>query len=164
MPELKSLTELIEEYANELEDVSFELDKVALLKTLALIESSYGKNNKPKFESAYYIGGKLYKNSPTLRKQIAVYGRDAACSWSSFQIMYINAYDTGYRGLPKNLRSDEIAIPYIIKFINVRIIRLKPRKIEDIFDAYNSGSFKDSYVPVTYIRKAMSAYKYYLGH
>lgn len=154
------LDELIKKYCERLSDISFNYDKEILLKTIATKESSYGKNNKPRFEKAYYIGGSLYKNfNNTYRSLIEEYKKDAACSWSSFQIMFMNAYDMGYKGKPSDLSNDEIAIPFVIDYINKRILKRNPKKLEDIFDAYNSGSFSDRVVPQSYISGSMNVYK-----
>lgn len=138
-------------------------DPTALLRTIAMLESSYGYNNVPRFEPAYYVGGFLYQRSEELRKLVAKYNKAASCSYSSFQIMYSTACELGYVGIPTNL-TDNVAIEYCVKYINNRIIKYGPDDIGDFFDAYNSGNFKDNIIPAKYIQNGMEWYKYFVEH
>lgn len=160
--EKRKLTDLINEFYFDLLDCDIEYDKKALLQAIAQVESSYGVNNIPRFEPSYYIDGYYYKVSTEVQNYVSKYGKHASCSYSSFQIMFPTACELGYTGTPQDLGKDEIAIQWVIKFINNRILRKKPQGLEDIFDAYNSGNFKDKYIPERYIKKATRWYDHYV--
>lgn len=162
MDSSKELKELIKNTNLRLNQISLNINSKALLCALAQNESSFGKNNNPRFESVYYVGGRYYKNNADLRNAIRTFGKDAACSWSSWQIMYFCAYEFGFNERPSELQNDEIALPYIIKFINNRILKKNPQNLENIFDAYNSGNFKDNIIPKKYIQDGIKWYNFYL--
>jgi hypothetical protein len=160
---MKKLKDLINvNYPKLLECKNFIYDKKALLCALAQVESSFGRHNVPRFESHYYRGGHYYRKSQEIRDMVSLYDKDASCSYSSFQIMFPTARELGYRGVPTDLNKDNVAIYWVIKFINIRIMKKEPRKLEDIFDAYNSGNFKDDIIPVDYIKKAVGWYNFYV--
>ena len=137
------------------------LNRIALLQALAVKESTYGHNNNPRHEPAYYIGGKYFK-VPHVRTLYEKFGKNASCSWGPFQIIFVTAYELGYRGTPKMLESPNLNIQWAIIYINKRIMKFHPTSVEQIFDAYNSGSFKDSFVPKEYINEAMEYYNYFV--
>jgi len=151
---------LIEEYAPHLRNLKrINVDPEILLKAIACVESNYGKNTKPLFEKSYYKGGYYYKKSKQVRDLVKRFGRAAAKSYSSWQILFVVAWELGFRGTPEELDNDEIAIIYVIKFLNNRVLKYNPKSIDDIFDGYNSGTYKDDVVPHGYINKAKAAYK-----
>lgn len=162
---MKSLEQIIIENADKLEvsKLTFEIDSVALLKAIAMRESTYSSNNKPRFEAAFFKGGYYYKHSENLQNKVNLYGQLASCSYSSFQIMYITANELGFNGKPNELNNDEIAIEYVIKLINKRIINKNPKDIRDIFDAYNSGNFKDKNIPFDYIKYCLNWYNRFIS-
>ena len=162
---MKSLEQIIKEYANNLNTKflsNIKIDPVALLKAIAMRESTYGINKNPRFEKSYYKGGSIYKNSKNLQEKVELYGQAASCSYSSFQIMYITANEMGFKGKPEDLNDDTIAIEYVIKMINKRILVKKPSSIRDIFDAYNSGNFKDKNIPFDYIKYCLNWYNRFI--
>lgn len=65
--------------------------------------------------------------------------------------MFVTAVELGFNGSPLDLWKDEIAIKWVIKLINERIIGRGAKTLEEIADAYNSGNFRDSIVPEKYI-------------
>lgn len=131
------------------------MDGEICLKALATVESSYGIYNIPRHEKAYDLGG-IYSKSykPLLIK----YGAMAACSWSSFQIMYPVAYELGFQGDPIELQNDELAIMWVMEYIRKRILDKGCSRLQDFADAYNSGTFRDKLIPEDYITKFMKAY------
>lgn len=153
---LNNSSKLYELYDENPKDVF--LNFTHLLQAIAMQESTYGQNNNPRFEPAYAPGG-LYYKATHVKNLYEKYGRDAACSWSSFQIMFITAFELGYREKPSDLKHDSIAIHWIIKYIEKRIFRFDPDKLEQIFDAYNSGSFRDKNIPKEYITNCLRYYE-----
>lgn len=146
------LDKICEVHGNYLQKYAPWCDCEVLLKTIATIESSYGKFKK-RYEKAYDFGGR-YENKYLLEK----YGKEAACSLSSFQIMFTTAVEMGFKGSPYELNYDEIAIYYVIEFIQRRILDKGANTLQQVFDAFNSGNFKDKNVPQEYIDKSINVY------
>ena len=129
-------------------------EPVALLATLAEIESAFGLLALPKHEPAFDYGGKFCNHELWLR-----WGAWSACSYSSFQIMFVTAHELGFTGSPVHLCDDETAIHWVLEYIRKRIIDRGCTSIEQFADAYNSGSFKDSFVPTEYVQKFVAIYE-----
>lgn len=136
------------------------VDPQVFLGAFSLNESSGGKNNRPKHESAYDVGGRYCKG--TQLNLVNQYGEAAACSYSSFQLMFICFYEMGFSPTPLQAGNDEYALPAIIKFFNMRIFRERAKGIPNFLgmagDAYNSGNYKDRNVPADYIKKLIKNY------
>lgn len=139
------------------------VDGVALLRAIAHVESSYGTNAIPRHESAYTIGGYYYRRAKHVRAEFRRWGDWAACSYSSWQIMFITATELGYEDSPVELRKDHVAIPYVVKYLNKRVFDQGGDTVADAADAYNSGSFADQNVPEKYVAKVVAAYQNYAG-
>lgn len=144
-----------------------DINGAAVLHAFAEVESGHGARGKAaKHESAYCYGG-FYWRAPageTLRELSRVHGCLAHCSYSSWQIMYITAVELGFQGDPTALRDDAVALPFVIKLINDRILAKYPRiTTAGLADAYNSGSPVDTNVPKAYIAAFQSAYTHWLG-
>lgn len=128
-------------------------DPVCLLASLAEIESAFGLLAIPKHEKAYDWGGTYFN-----RALWSKWGSWAACSYSSFQIMFPAAVELGFSGSPMDLWDDEIAIHWVIDFIQKRILDKGASTLEQFADAYNSGSCKDAFVPTEYITRFVASY------
>jgi hypothetical protein len=74
--------------------------------------------------------------------------------------MYIAAREMGFDdGDPVALRNDFVALPWVVKYINRRILSKHPRiTLESFADAYNSGRPDDDLVPTDYIAKFIKSY------
>jgi len=148
---------VIETGAKEIEKRDW-LAPVRLLKTIAIIESDYGKNAYPRFEPAYWVGGKYWNDEylPLLFN----YGLNIAGSFGVFQILYFTARRYGFNGNPIELTFITISIPYVIRLINDLITNpvYGVNSIETFADAYNSGNARDKYIPEEYIKKFMEVY------
>jgi len=157
------LTEIIKNNASKIDKFYSEklfhhfFNSINLLQTIATKESDYGHNNVPRYEPAYGPGG-IYFKANHVKNLYEKYGKDACCSYSSFQIMFITAFELGYRESPKALANDSIAIHWAIKYIQNRILKFNPLNLEQIFDAYNSGNFKDKNIPKEYISDCLGYY------
>lgn len=149
-----SLGKICKLHGQTLDKLAPWMDGEVCLQSLASVESNYGLYNIPKHERAYDQGG-IYFN----KQQWARWGALAACSYSSWQIMYPVCVELGFTGSPLDLMQDEIAIYWVIEYIDRRIIQKGCSKLQDFADAYNSGSFRDKLVPTDYITKFM---KYYI--
>lgn len=149
----KETHQAIQEHAGSL-NAPAGLDPALLLMALCVVESSGGFNNQRRVEPAYRPGGRYCDQA--LYDQ---YGDDAAASWGPLQIMYVTAHELGYEGPPPELGQPSECVRMAVKLINRRIVGRGATTLEEIADAYNSGSFKDQIVPQDYIRKVREAYQ-----
>ena len=170
MPQLitPELVTHIKKWANALlfpqvflvDDTLEPVDPQVFLGAFSLNESSGGKNNRPKHEDAYDMGGKYCKGKQL--ELIQLYSGDAACSYSSFQLMFICFYEMGFTPTPLQAGNDEYAMQAVVKFFNVRIFKERHLGIPNFLgmagDAYNSGNYKDKNVPADYINKLVKNY------
>lgn len=144
---------LIKEHAPTIPHLPTTLNAEAILWAVYHCER-YDTNNKiPRFEAAYAPGGYYYVRSQQVRVNYVRWGRDSACSYSNFQILYNTANELGYTGPPVALDSDSLALPYVCKYIHRRIIDKGATTPEQVADAYNSGSYQDSIKPEKYMKK-----------
>ena len=142
-----------------LSELPFHVDGVALLKAIATVESSFGKHLRPRHEPAYDVGGRYYRRDKMIQKLVGLYGSAAAMSYGPFQIMYPVAVELGFNlsDPPSVLSGFRVNAQYAVRYLNVRAIP-GATCLEDLFDAYNSGSHWDANIPGSYIEKAMGAY------
>ena len=157
---MQELMDLIDQHKDEIRTPPFPLNKKALLIALAKNESSFGKDCTPRLEPAYDFGGHYFRRSPIIRMQHRKFGNAVAKSYGPFQVMYPTAVELGYdiNRPPEELGEFETNIEYAIRYINHRALR-KAISVQDIFDAYNSGSSHDSIIPEGYILKGMARYQ-----
>lgn len=128
-----------------------------LLQALAEVESSYGTNANSRHESAYCRGGRYY--DPLTTK---AYGCAAHCSYGIWQVMFPTAINkTGVRFEPRELENPETNL-YVACVVVNDIVDQGASTIEQIADAYNSGSFRDQLVPQAYIGKVKETYERFL--
>lgn len=157
-----SLTEAIEKSSCKMLKVDG-VDAKAILWAIAGNETLFGCYRKfVRQEAAFLPDGKFYKNSDVLQNEYKKYGVLASSSIGTWQIMYISAYEIGYRLHPIFLQVNSIAVEWVVSFINKRILSRGATIIDEIFDAYNSGSFKDKFIPAQYIGKGKFHYTEYL--
>ena len=132
----------------------------ALLMAIATVESDGGYyGGVLRVENSYADRGRRYFNKDLYK----MYGDAGAGSWSSWQIMYPTARELGFIGEPWMLWYDSVAIDWVIKYIENRIIRKANRigevvTVRMVADGYNSGTPFDKNIPMQYIAKMMSAY------
>lgn len=156
------LVDLVHDRAPELVPLPGGMIPEALLAAVAWRESKLGLVAGSRVEPSYlhrerFGGGGLYRaHVPDLVK---VYGDSAASSWSSFQIMFPTAWELGYRGTPWGLDDDAVAITWAMEFIRVRALRKGAVTVEEVADAYNSGTHRDSFVPETYVAAVVNHYE-----
>jgi hypothetical protein len=157
----EKLDALIAEHAHELRTIET-LDNFAVLHALADVESDHGARHLAiKHEASYCYGGFYYRapSGEDLRRLSHIYGCLAHSSFSSWQLLFLAAYEEGFRGDPCELRNDAEAIHWVIRFLNRRIYDRYPRiSPTGLADAWNSGSARDLNVPQGYIDKFLKAY------
>jgi len=140
------------------------MDPCAVLFAVYDCEKYTPSNKVPRFEAAYAPDGIYFKNSELVRMEYAKWQAWAACSYSNFQILYIVAVELGYDGPPLALDRDSVAIPYVVRYLNERVFDRGATTIEQVADAYNSGSFKDTIKPEHYIAKFKRQYAWHEEH
>lgn len=142
----------------------------AVLAAITCPETSWGLRWKAsKSERAYKPGGAYFINHvPGLYDE---YGDAAASSWSAWQILYVAAWEMGFRGDPWRLCDPTVSLEYVVKLLNARCFNewkgaptpelMKPADtIEEVGDMWNSGTFRDSRPPLPdYLPKIVPAYE-----
>ena len=151
------LAELCRDFA-PLVEAPNSINAEALLLAIADVESSAGTQNLPRFEPAYSIGGFYWKRARHVRQEWRRWGDFAACSFSSWQILFVVAFELGFRGDPIALREDVLAVRWVVELLNRRIFGREAKTVRDVADGWNSGSFKDANVPQAYVEKLEAAY------
>ncbi|HVJ09709.1 MAG TPA: hypothetical protein VM554_15130 [Acidisarcina sp.] len=130
------------------------IDGPRLLWALSGCESSFGANCTPRHEMAYCIG--IYSHDPRVIELTREFGHDAHCSFGPWQLLLVNA--SSFTTPEDFVRVDRCAME-TASYINMRIIRAqKATTIEQIADAYNSGTWRDRSVPEKYIADCVHYY------
>ena len=132
------------------------VDPARLLWALAGVESTYGRDREfARLEPSYQPRGVMYVRSPGVRALWSRYGALAACSWGSWQMMTSTARDLGHTGAPWELTADQVLAPLVVRYL----VRKAPERLDQVFDCYNSGSYRDRIIPEAYIRSGLAAYR-----
>jgi hypothetical protein len=92
----------------------------------------------------------------------AAFGDAGASSWSSFQILYVAAWELGCDLAPWMLHDDATALTWVIRHLDRRVFTAGARTVAEIADAYNSGSHTDGNVPAEYIASFIVHYNFCL--
>ena len=134
------------------------MDPAQLLAALADVESSFGLHAVPNHEPAYDEGGRYYASAQHVRDLHKTWGAWAACSYGPWQLLYVLAWEVGFRGTPGDLWTPEGSIEWAIRALNARALDKGAATVEDVGDAWNSGSFRDANRVEDYRRKIAVAY------
>ena len=120
-------------------DAAANIDPVLLLWALAGNESGFGVDCKPRFEPAYFTGGR-YAEEQAQVELIAEYGEDAAKSYGPWQLMLVNA--PGFT--TQELANDaEAALQATVGFLKREIFgRQKAVTLAEVGEAFNGGSWE----------------------
>lgn len=125
-----------------------------LLAAFAFSESSWGLDRwKAKPEKAYLPGGALHRRHVVSLYEM--YGDLACRSWGWAQTMYPTAYELGFTGHPWELTHADTGAHYLVEYLNRRALSEWPkaprpelvapaRTVEEVGDAYNSGTHRDA--------------------
>lgn len=150
---------LIQEHAQTL-PVPEGIDAEALLWAVYRCEK-YDKHNRvPRYEKAYAPEGAYFNDA--VEKLYKKWGVFASCSYSNFQILFVVAVELGYEGPPLALDHDSVALPYVVRYIYRRCVHTGAKTVEEIADAYNSGTHLDDNVPAAYIKRFRQYYDAHL--
>jgi hypothetical protein len=77
--------------------------------------------------------------------------------------MYPVAVELGFTGKPQDLDDDTVAIDYVVRLLNRRLIPFARKddqraSLEELFDAYNTDNPRDANIPHAYIQKGLASY------
>ena len=140
--------------------------------TLAAItwpETAWGTRWKAGlFEPAYYRGGKFYK-AEHVKHLVHTYESLASCSYGPWQILFIAAYEVGFRGDPWELIQPSISAMAVVDLLNKRCFNVwhdaptpeleapasTPNQVADM---WNSGSWRDRFIPGNYVGTFIDGY------
>lgn len=155
---MNHLDDLIATHSSELLADRSRVSPEGILKAIAHMESSYGARSLATLhESAYCYGGRYYVNSAQLQHESHLWGCQAHCSYGPWQLLYITAWEHGFRDDPTLLREGAHSLPLVIQVLNARVVdKSRP---ESFFDAWNSGTDRDNRIPSEYISKAINIYR-----
>lgn len=95
--------------------------------------------------------------SSVAERRWVLWGAWSAASYGPWQILYHTAADLGYEGHPCDLLRVDVCQPWVERLLH-RIARRGACTIEQIADAWNSGTHRDAIVPEEYIRSVVAAY------
>lgn len=152
------------------------LSPVALLRAICQVETSGGARWAATLhEDAYCYGGHYYKGDgrggrmgdDALRDLTGAWGCLAHQSFGPWQVLFITAYEAGYRGDPVGLRDPRISAPYVVSILNRRVadrMTGDPKPLPDhFFRAWNTGSPDYRGQGQEYVEKAVKAYRAFMG-
>jgi hypothetical protein len=147
-----------------------DVDGDKLLRAIAAVETSGGKNNWPRLETAWIpkglaftVQGHLVTGTGTSMSPIASlrwqkWGLESAASWGWWQILYHTAADLGFTGAPHELFDPSVSELWVWK--RLKSIAYKGgTTVEQFADAWNSGNFKDTIIPTQYIANVKGFYE-----
>lgn len=166
----QALTDAIAAQAPTLQSFFPWVNAQALLSAVCSNESDFGKDCNPRLEASYlrgsvrkYLGidstganGRYY--SPA---SWSAWGMYSACSHGPTQIMGATLWDLGYQDDPTALvRDPNLAMIWTIKYIKARA--QGATTVEEVADAYNSGSFRDRFQPLSYMQEMQQNYDHWV--
>jgi hypothetical protein len=129
-----------------LDDEGKIVDPVQVMWAFSGNESTFGHDCDPRFEPAYWQGGR-YAEDPHQETLNAKYGKLGASSHGIFQIMCCNLFG-GFT--PQELASDVDAngqafVGFLNKWLDRETLRgRRPRDLGEMADTYNSGNCRDT--------------------
>lgn len=119
-------------YGPQLTELPYGVDGVQLLWALSGNESSFGANCTPRYEPAYDVGGR-YADADLLAR----FGRAAACSYGTWQIMFVNC-PPNY--VPSDMNDLDKAAVATVLFLNRQLNRFRPSTLRSIGAIWNGGN------------------------
>jgi hypothetical protein len=158
----QALSEAIAHYAPALH-VGPSINPIALLRAIAAQETSDPVRILAcKHENAYCYGGKYHREAAKAAEWR--YGCACHCSWGPWQIMYETAVERGFADDPVQLRDPMISGAYVVAQLNARVFDwLSNPSLQDVFDAWNSGTARDNIFPAKYVSEATALYQHFIG-
>lgn len=126
-----------------------EINAVALMRAVCQNETAGGARWAATLhEAAYCYGGLYYKGDgrggrpgdDALRDLTQTWGCMAHQSYGPWQVLFITAYEHGFRDDPIRLREPQTCAEFFVKILNRRLFdKGAPFVLEDAFAVWNSG-------------------------
>lgn len=110
----------------------------AFLWALCVQESDGGVVNVSRNEPAYSPGGIYFKKSKTLSFLYEKYGSLVCASYGPWQMLFITAYELGYKEHPAYLWSGFVSLPWVVTYLN-KAKAQGANTIELLAASYNGG-------------------------
>lgn len=165
-----AISDAVEHWASTLR-VPEAVSAISLMRAIADLETRAGERCwATRHEKSYCYGGPYYTGDgpggrpgdDVLRQLTWQWGCLAHESFGPWQVLFITAYEHGFRDDPIRLRDPMVSAEYLVKILNRRLFDKHPdATVERALDAWNSGNPYDANVPKEYVRDGLS---YYLGH
>lgn len=159
----------IDKYAKDIQIPAWStLQAKPLMAAITWPETSWGERRYAAlFEPAYYRGGKFYKEH--VKTLVQQYESLASCSYGPWQILFVAAYETGFKGRPWDLIDPYISAEAVVRLLNKRCFNTwanapdpklaEPASTpEQAFDFWNSGSWRDRFIPGDYVATGLAGY------
>lgn len=150
------IAEECREMAGNIQPIVSGVDSTQLFWALSGVESSFGINCTPRYEAAFDTGGR-YDNA-VMAPLLTRFGREAACSYGPWQILFVNA-PTGF--LPSDFNDLRHCSIASIAFLNKLLRSYRPKNLAEIGNCWNGGHVYQTLYPVTiqqYVGKLQVAY------
>lgn len=142
---------------------------IAVLRAICQVESRSGIQwDIPRHERAYCYGGEYYEaktpGGEELRRLTVLFGCFAHMSYGPWQVLFVTAWENGFRGHPLELQEPKTCCTYAVRMLNQRCGAIVNPIPEDFFDAYNTGRPRDSRHNPKYEADALKAYTAFMGN
>lgn len=144
------------------------VNAVAVLRAIAEMETNGGARwGATLHESAYCYGGSYYKaqtpGGQGLRDLSVPWGCLAHQSFGPWQVLFVTAWENGFRGDPVALRDPAVSAPVVVAILNRRVgdTSSAPQP-EDFFRAWNGGNLASA-AAQPYADKALQHYHRFMG-
>lgn len=149
------------------------VNAIGLMRAICQNETSGGARWGATYhEAAYCYGGPYYKGDgpggrpgdDVLRDLTKAWGCLAHQSFGPWQVLYITAYEHGFREDPVLLRLPHVCAEFLVKILNRRLFdKMAGATLEDALDAWNSGQARDANVPAKYVADGVRHYHAFMG-
>lgn len=132
----QQIADICRSYGSQLTNTPSTIDGTQVLWGLSGNESSFGANCNPRHEPAFDVGGIFFNNSPVQRLLVAKFGKDAACSYGPWQLLFCNAPP---EFVPSDMLDLAMATNATVRFMNIQLGRFKPTTLNQIAEIWNDG-------------------------
>jgi hypothetical protein len=126
------LEDLIEQYFQAFQPANVDARK--LVKAIAMMESSGGKNCQRRHEKAYCTG--VYSTAAAVVRLTSLYGHSAHCSYGPWQILLVNC-PAGMA--PTQLRDADECARATADYLTRLNVRPRPQTVEQWGQVWNGG-------------------------
>lgn len=154
---------------SDIPKITVKPNRDVLLDAIRSVETSAAQLGGLRFEGAFIplgltfaVQGQLVRGTGACVNAIVAerwsrYGVRTAASYGPWQMLYHTAADLGYDDEPEGLYSESTARVWADRLLS-RIFAQGAETVEQVADAWNSGSFRDGIVPHEYIARVAAEY------